>query len=124
MNTAVVIASPEPYRHAFGLHHASGHADHCLVPLLHHTILLWRVRRCVVLPHTLIRAVFSELHRSEFATVISPQHAELLTVLGLRAHLELLDRRCRFILARWELQPHVATAIIQGAGRSTADHRL
>ena len=65
-----------------------------------------------MLPHTLIRAVRNELHRSEFAAAISPQHAELLANLGLRAHLELLDHRRRFILARQELQPYVATVII------------
>ena len=32
--------------------------------------------------------------------------------LHLRGRLELLDRRCRLVLARQELQPHVATAII------------
>ena len=37
---------------------------------------------------------------------------ELLAALGLRAHLKLLDRCRRFVLARQELQPHVATAII------------
>jgi hypothetical protein len=66
----------------------------------------------VVSHHTLIRAVHSELYQSEFTGAISPQHVELLAALGLRAHLELLDRRRRFILARQELQPHVATAII------------
>ena len=66
----------------------------------------------VVSHHTLIRAVHSELHRSEFTAAISPQHAELLAALGLRARLELLDRRRRFVLTRQELQPHVATAII------------
>ena len=62
--------------------------------------------------HTLIHAVRSELHRSEFTTAISPQHVEFLAALSLRAHLELLDHRRRFVLARQELQPHVATAII------------
>ena len=52
------------------------------------------------------------LHRSEFAAVINPQHVDLLAALGLYAHLELLDHRRRFVLARQELQPHVATAII------------
>ena len=93
----------EPYRHVFGLHHGSGHADHHLVPSLHHAILLWRVRRGVVSHHTLIRIVRSELHRSEFAAAISPQHVELLAALGFRAHLELLDCRRRFVLARQEL---------------------
>ena len=102
----------EPCRHSIGLHHRSSHADHHLVPALHHVILLWRVRRGVVSHHTLIRAVRSELNRSEFAAAISPQHAELLAALGLRAHLELLDRRQRFVLACLELQPYVATTII------------
>ena len=102
----------EPYRHALGLHHGSSHADHRLVPPLHHAILLWRVWRGVVSHHTLIHVVRSKLHRSEFVTAISPQHAELLATLGLHAHLELLDRCRRFVLVRQELQPHVATAII------------
>ena len=84
----------EPCWHAFGLHHGSSHADHCLVPPLHHAILLWRVRRGVVSHHTLTRAVRSELHRSEFAAAISPQHTELLAALNFHTHLELLDRRC------------------------------
>ena len=62
--------------------------------------------------HALIHAVCSELYRSEFTATISPQHAELLAAFGLRAHLELLDHRRRFVLAYQELQPHVATAII------------
>ena len=62
--------------------------------------------------HTLIHAIRSELHRSEFTATISPQHAELLAALGLRAHLELLNRRRRFVLSCQELQPHVATVII------------
>ena len=61
---------------------------------------------------TLIHAVRSELHRSEFAAAISPQHAKLLAALGLHAHLELLDRHRHFVLAHQELQPHVATVII------------
>ena len=62
--------------------------------------------------HTLICAVRSELHRSEFAATINPQYAELLATLGLRAHLELVDHRRRFVLACQELQSHIATAII------------
>ena len=113
MNTAVVTALPQNLcRHAFSLHHGSSHADHRLVLPLHYAILLWRVRRGVVSHHTLICVVRSELHRSEFAVVISPQHAELLAALALHAHLELLDRRRRFVLARQELQPHVATTVI------------
>ena len=27
--------------HAFGFHHGSSHADHRLVPPLHHAVLLW-----------------------------------------------------------------------------------
>ena len=41
--------------------------------------------------HSLIRAVRSELHRSEFATAISLQHAQLLVALCVRACLEFLD---------------------------------
>ena len=62
--------------------------------------------------HTLIRTVRSELHRSEFTAAISPQYTELFAALGLHTHLELLDHRRHFILARQELQPHVVTAII------------
>ena len=70
------------------------------------------MQRGVLSHHTLFHAVRSKLHRSEFATAISSQHAELLAALGLRACLELLDRRRRFILACQELQPHVETAIV------------
>ena len=62
--------------------------------------------------HTLIRAVRSELHRSEFVIAISPQHVQLLAALHLRARLELLDRLRRLVLACQELEPHIATAII------------
>ena len=90
----------EPCRHALGLHHGSSHADHHLGPPLHHAILLWRVQRGVVSHHTLIRAVCSELYRSQFVAAISPQRAELLAALGLRAHLGLLNHRRCFVLAR------------------------
>ena len=102
----------EPCQYAFGLHHGSSHANHRLVPSLYHTILLWRVQRGVVSPHTLIRAVRNELHRSEFATTISPQHAQLLVALRLRVRLELLDRFHRLGLAGQKLQPHVPAAVI------------
>ena len=63
MNTAVVTASPQnlvgmPLAFIMDL----SHADHHLVPSLHHAILLWRVRRGVLAHHTLIRVVRSEVH--------------------------------------------------------------
>ena len=33
--------SPELCQHTFGLHHGLSHADHRLIPLLHHAVLLW-----------------------------------------------------------------------------------
>ena len=95
--------SLELCRHNFGLHHGSSHADHRLVSPLHHAILLLQVRRGVVSHHTLIRAVRNELHRSEFAAAISPQYAQLLVALRLRARLELLDRFCHLGLAGQKL---------------------
>jgi hypothetical protein len=44
-------------RHSFSFQHATSHANDGLIPLLDHTILLWRVRRGQVPLH----AVFGEV---------------------------------------------------------------
>ena len=56
----------------------------------------------------MIRAVRSELHRSEFTAPINPQHVELLATLGLRARLELLDRRLWQNLLNYRAHMHLS----------------
>lgn len=89
----------ELYQHLLGLHHQPHHVDHSLVAPLYHAILLWCVRHYVVVHHTFLYTIHDKLHRSEFTSLISPQHVQVIAALHLHACLELLDRLRHFTLA-------------------------
>lgn len=104
--------APECRRQLLCLEHAPRHPHDGLVPPLHHAILLSGIWRGEMVLDALFRSVEAELDGVELATTTSPQHTEFLPGLCLNARLEVPDRHRRLVLARQEVQPHVAATVV------------
>jgi hypothetical protein len=80
--------------------------------MLDDVVLLWVIRHCVLMMHTLSHTVVCELYRGELTSAVGAKCLQLEAGLTLCPHLDVLDGSYCMILGRNHGYPHVPAKII------------